>query len=303
MPPRRSLRPTDTRILHAAGIEFEAGMSFSGLNQVLLPLLDVVPQLPAVHRDALNVALGFGEGAPPSRLVVSNAALLLLRMAATDRPLLVILDDLPWLDRASAGVLSFVARRLEGSQVGLIGASRTGEEDFFDHAGLPELVVEPLDDGASRQLLETRFPDLGPPVRERILEEAQGNPLALLELPVALGPCMRASADGLPSTLPLGRRLQALFGSRITGPPAPDTAAPAAHGARWHRRPARSGGGSGPERRLSRSCRGRAGTTRLPGRGDAPARVPPSAHPLGRRRPVAGRGTSNRASRPGRRVG
>ena len=101
------------------------------------------------------------RGRAPSRLVVSNAALVLLRQAATARPLLVIIDDLPWLDRASAGVLSFVARRLEGSQVGLLGASRTGEEDFFERAGLPELEVQPLDDVAARQLLDTRFPDLG----------------------------------------------------------------------------------------------------------------------------------------------
>ncbi len=129
----------DTRVIRAAGVEFEAETSFTGLNQVLLPLLGSLPQLEAVHRDALNVALGFAEGAPPRRLVVSNAALVLLRQAATLQPLLVILDDLPWLDRASAEVLSFVARRLAGSQVGLLGASRTGETDFFDHAGLPEL--------------------------------------------------------------------------------------------------------------------------------------------------------------------
>ncbi|MGH2446633.1 MAG: ATP-binding protein [Candidatus Limnocylindria bacterium] len=205
-----------TRILHAAGIQFESGMSFSGLNQVLLPLLDALPQLPAVHRDALNVALGFADGAPPSRLVVSNAALVLLRKAGTARPLIVIIDDLPWLDRASAGVLSFVARRLDGSQVGLLGASRTGEEDFFDHVGLPELEVLRLDEVAASQLLDTRFPDLGPTVRERILAEAQGNPLALLELPVGLSAGMRASAKALPSSLPLSRRLQALFRTRIT---------------------------------------------------------------------------------------
>jgi DNA-binding CsgD family transcriptional regulator len=204
------------RILRAAGVEFEAGTSFSGLNQLLLPLLGALPQLPAVHRDALNVALGFGEGTPPSRLVVSNAALVLLRRAATARPVLVILDDLPWLDRASAGVLSFVARRLAGSQVALLGASRTGEVDFFDHAGLPELEVPRLDDAAAGQLLDSRFPELASTVRQRILVEAQGNPLALLELPVALSPGMRASASALPSALPLSRRLQTLFGSRIT---------------------------------------------------------------------------------------
>lgn len=209
----------DAKVLRAAGIQFEAEMSYAGLNQVLMPLVDELPRLPDVHRDALNVALGFGEGAPPSRLIVSNAVLQLLRQAAAIRPLLVVLDDLPWLDRASAGVLSFVARRLSGSSVGLIGASRTETEDFFDHAGLPELLVEPLGEAASRQLLDTRYPDLAPAVRERILIEAQGSPLALLELPAALGPEGRASAASLPSTLPLGRRLQQLFGARIAALP------------------------------------------------------------------------------------
>ena len=204
------------RVLRAAGVEFEARTSFSGLNQVFLPLLGALPQLAAVHRNALNVALGFADGPPPSRLVVSNAALVLLRQTATAQPVLVILDDLPWLDRASAGVLSFVARRLVGSQVGLMGASRTGEVDFFDHTGLPELEVTRLDEVAAGQLLDSRFPELASAVRERILVEAQGNPLALLELPDVLSPTMRASARALPSALPLSRRLQALFGSRIT---------------------------------------------------------------------------------------
>jgi hypothetical protein len=141
---------------------------------------------------------------------------MLLRQTATPRPVLVIIGDLPWLDRASAGVLSFVARRLAGSQVGLLGASRTVELDFFDHAGRPELEVPRLDDGAAGQLLDSRVPELASAVRERILVQAQGNPLAQLELPVALGPGMRTSARALRSARPLSRRLQALFGSRIT---------------------------------------------------------------------------------------
>src|SRR5882672_7628108 len=153
------------RVLRAAGVEFEAGTSFSGLNQICLPLLGALPQLGAVHRNALNVALGFADGPPPSRLVVSNAALVLLRQTATTQPVLVILDDLPWLDRASAGVLSFVARRLVGSQVGLIGASRTGAVDFFDHTGLPELEVTRLGEVAAGQLLDSRFPELAAAVR------------------------------------------------------------------------------------------------------------------------------------------
>lgn len=211
----RAASAAGMRILRGAGVEFEAGTSFSGLNQVLLPLLSALPQLPPVHREALNVALGFGDGAPPSRLVVSNAALVLLRQTAAAAPVLVILDDLPWLDRASAGVLSFVARRLAGSNVGLLGASRTGEVDFFDHAGLPELEVPPLDDVAAGQLLDVRSPKLASGVRQRILVESQGLPLALLELPIELSPGMRASARALPSALPLSRRLHALFRSRI----------------------------------------------------------------------------------------
>lgn len=113
-------------------------------------------------------------------------------------------------------MLSFVARRLAGSRIGLMGASRTGEVHFFDQAGLPELEVPRLHDVAAGQLLDRRFPELASAVRERILVEAQGNPLALLELPRALSPGARASAAALPPTLPLGRRLQALFGSRIT---------------------------------------------------------------------------------------
>lgn len=204
------------RILRAAGVEFEAETSFSGLNQVLLPLLGALSQLPAIHRDAINVALGFSDGTAPGRLVVSNAALALLRQAAAARPVLIVLDDLPWLDRASAGVLGFVARRLTGSHVGLMGTSRTGDVHFFDRAGLPELEIPRLNDAAAGQLLDGRFPELASAVRERILVEAQGNPLALLELPKALGPGVLASGAALPSTLPLGRRLQAVFGSRIT---------------------------------------------------------------------------------------
>jgi len=128
-------------VLRASGVEFEASISFSGLNQTLIPLLADFAHLTASHRDALNVALGFGEGAAPDRLVVSNATLALLRQAAQAQPILIVIDDLPWFDRASAEVLGFVARRLAGTRVGVLGASRTGEESFFDRAGLPELEL------------------------------------------------------------------------------------------------------------------------------------------------------------------
>ena len=198
-----------TLVLRAAGVEFEADLAFSGLHQVLLPLLDEFGQLSAAHRDALNVALGYGEGPPPDRLLVSTATLTVLRQAAAASPVLVIVDDLPWLDRASAGVLGFVARRLAGSRVGFLAASRPEPESFFERAGLAQHELGPLDDQAASGLLCSRFPELAPRVIQRVLAEAHGNPLALLELPAALSGAQRAAAVALPAVLPLSRRLQA----------------------------------------------------------------------------------------------
>ena len=109
-------------VLRVAGLEFEGEVSFAALNQALFPLLGDLDELASAHRDALRVALGFGAGPPPDRLLVSTATLVLLRRVAAREPLLLIVDDLPWIDRASAGVLSFVARRLVGSRAGLLGA-------------------------------------------------------------------------------------------------------------------------------------------------------------------------------------
>src|ERR1039458_9471899 len=208
-------------VLRAAGAEFEADLAFSGLHQALLPLFDEFEQLSAAHRDALNVALGFGEGPPPDRLLVSAATLTVLRQAARASPVLVIVDALPWLDRASAGVLGFVARRLAGSRVGFLAASRPEPESFFERAGLAHHELGLLDGQAASGLLSSRFPELAPRVRQRILAAAQGNPLALLELPAALSGAQRAAAEALPVVLPLSRRLQALFASRTADLPAP----------------------------------------------------------------------------------
>ena len=206
-------------VLRAAGVEFEADLTYSALHQVLLPVFGEFGRLSAVHQDALNAALGLSETPPPGRLRVSAAALTVLRQAAAARPVLVIIDDLPWLDRASAGVLGFVARRLAGSCVGFLAASRPGQEGFFERAGLPQYELGPLDEQAANTLVRSRFPDLAPQVRQRVLAEAQGNPLALLELPAALSGAQRAAAEALPAVLPLSRRLQAVFASRISDLP------------------------------------------------------------------------------------
>jgi hypothetical protein len=180
------------RVSSAGGVESEAEVTFSGLHQAMLPLQDGFGQLTDRYRDALNVALGFGEGAVPDRLLVANATLSALLQAAEAQPLLLIIDDLPWLDRTSAVVLSIVARRLSGSRVSLLAASRTGEDSFFERAGLPELELGPLDDHAALALISNRFPSLAPAVRVRLLAEAEGNPLAVLELPAALSGPQRA---------------------------------------------------------------------------------------------------------------
>lgn len=212
---------TGTRVVRAQGVEFEADVSYSGLNQLLFPLSDSFDALDSVHSEALRTALGFDSGPPPDRLVVSSATLMLLRHTASTDRLLLVIDDLPWLDRASAAVLGFVARRLDGSRVGFLGAMRTGSETFFSRVGLPAYEVPPLDRKASRELLDARFPRLAKRVRERLLSVAEGNPLALLELPTALSGQQRVALENLPAVLPLSERLQALFASRVSALPAP----------------------------------------------------------------------------------
>nr|WP_168515643.1 LuxR family transcriptional regulator [Streptomyces sp. S1D4-11]QIZ00754.1 AAA family ATPase [Streptomyces sp. S1D4-11] len=210
-----------TRVLRAAGVEFEADVSYSGLNQILFPLRGAFDCLDGPHRDALSVALGFGSGSPPHRLTVCNATLFLLHRLAADQPLLLIIDDLPWIDRASAAVLGFIARRLSGSRVGFLAASRSGTESFFERGRLPEYELSPLEPESARLLMTSRFPGLIDAVRRRLLVAAQGNPLALLELPTALSGSQRAALADLPAVLPLSRRLQALFASRIDDLPLP----------------------------------------------------------------------------------
>jgi DNA-binding CsgD family transcriptional regulator len=202
-------------VLGATGAEFEQGLAFSGLHQLMQPLADVLGTLEQPERQALSVALGFVEGRPPGQLVVANAVLGLLRRTAIVRPTLILVDDLPWLDRASTTILGLVARRLAGSRLGFLAASRTGEESFFNRAGLAEHELLPLDPDAARLVLSDRFPTLGRAVKNRVLAEAQGNPLALLELPLALAATSTGLTASVPTIVPLTRRLERLFGARI----------------------------------------------------------------------------------------
>jgi DNA-binding NarL/FixJ family response regulator len=203
------------QVLRGSGVQFESDISYSGLHQILFGLHGSFDSLDVGHRDALQTALSFTVGPAPSRMLVSNAVLLLIRKASTDRPLLLVVDDLPWLDRASAAVLSFVARRLVGSEVSFLGASRPQTSGFFQTADLPRYQLGPLDDRAAHEIVSLRSPALAPSVRQRVVTEAAGNPLALLELPEALTTDQRRAAAQLPAVLPLTERLESLFAARV----------------------------------------------------------------------------------------
>lgn len=208
-----------TRVLRAAGVQFESKINYSTLNQLLFSLGDELGSLGPDHRTALRCALGFEIGPAPDRLVVANAALLWLRAAATDTPVLLVVDDLHWADPASAEVLGFIARRLADHTIGFLAACRSTERGFFRDSGLPELALSALTAGPALTLVDRRFPELAPAVRQRLLTEAAGNPLALLELPSALDGRQRTDFTTLPDVLPLSERLQTMFVARVRGLP------------------------------------------------------------------------------------
>ncbi|MFI1439126.1 ATP-binding protein [Streptomyces fructofermentans] len=207
------------QVLRAAGVEFEANCSYSGLNQVLFPFQEALGKLETPFRDALRVAMGFESGPPPERLMVSNAVLLLLSAVAAGEPLLLAVDDLPWLDQASAAVLGFVARRASSIRMSFIATSRSGSQGTRDSGVLPEFWLQPLDEASADHLVSTTYPDLVPSARQRLLTVAHGNPLALLELPYALSSAQSPAGGDVPAVLPLSKRLKAVFGSRITSLP------------------------------------------------------------------------------------
>lgn len=185
----------------------------------LFPLYEQFDRLSDAQREALRSALGFGSRPVPDRLLAANAVHTLLRQASLERPVFIVVDDLPRLDRASAAVFGFVARRLAGSRIGFLAASRSGAESFFERGQLTEYELPPLDGDAAMNLISAGFPGLAPRVRDRVLAQAQGNPLALLELPSALTGPQRAALVDSPPVLPLSQRLQALYVSRISDLP------------------------------------------------------------------------------------
>ncbi|MFF7160748.1 helix-turn-helix transcriptional regulator [Streptomyces sp. NPDC008086] len=216
----KAMSTAGARVLSATGVQFEADLAYAGLHQLLFPLHDRFDGIGSSHHVVLRGALGFDSDPVPDRLLVSHAVFSLLRRAATERPVFVVVDDLPWLDRPSSAVLAFVARRLAGSRIGFLAAARSGAGTFFDGAGLTRYEVPPLDHSAAAELIGARFPGLTARVRRHVLAQAQGNPLALLELPAALSSPQRGAPADLPTVLPLPPSLQTLYASRLSGLPA-----------------------------------------------------------------------------------
>jgi DNA-binding CsgD family transcriptional regulator/tetratricopeptide (TPR) repeat protein len=207
------------RVLRVTGAEFEVNVSFAGLHQLLFPLLDsCLGRLGPAQREALRGALGLREQGAPDWMTVALAALELLTRAAAGTPVLIVVDDVPWLDVASGRVLAFIARRASGTRLGFLATMRTGDEGPFDRSGIGSYELGPLSPVSSQALLDSRHPALPARARCRLLTEARGNPLALLELPAALGAGNAPAVLG--GTLPLTGRLQEIFAGRISGLPA-----------------------------------------------------------------------------------
>jgi DNA-binding CsgD family transcriptional regulator/tetratricopeptide (TPR) repeat protein len=203
------------RVVRAAGVQSEIEFAFAGLHQLVAPMLDDVERLPAPQRDALLTAFGLARGAAPNRFLVGLAVLGLLSNKAIDEPMLCLVDDAQWLDQASAQALAFVARRLVAEPIALIFAVRD-RGDEHELAGLPQLVVHGLDNDDARALLASaiKWP-VDERVRDRIVAETHGNPLALLELPRGLTPTELAGGFGLPGGASLPNRIEDSFQRRV----------------------------------------------------------------------------------------
>jgi DNA-binding CsgD family transcriptional regulator len=208
------------RIAWVSGVESEMELAFAGLHALCTSMLGRLGRLPTPQRDALNTAFGMSNGNPPDRFLISLAVLSLLADAAEDQPLVCIVDDAQWLDQVSVQVLAFVARRLLAERVGLVFAWRESA-DAQELKGLPELVIEGLAADDARRLLDATIPGpLDAPVRNRVLGEADGNPLALLELARGGSPIGAAGGFGLPAEVPLSSRIMQGFVRQLRSLPA-----------------------------------------------------------------------------------
>ena len=205
------------RVVRAAGVQSEMELVFAGLHQVCAPMLYRLDRLPSPQAGALGVAFGIAPGSAPDRFVLGLAVLNLLSDAAEEQPLICLVDDEQWLDRASAQVLAFVARRLGADSVGLVFGARVPSSES---AALPRLMVEGLHQQDARALLGAALAwPLDARVRDQIVAETRGNPLALLEVALGVSPSKVAGGFGLPAAVPLTSAIEASFERRVAALP------------------------------------------------------------------------------------
>ena len=211
----------DMQVTRVAGVESEMDLGFAGLHQVLVPFLGEIDRLPAPQRAALRAAFGLVAGAAPDRFLVGLATLTLLTEAAVERPVLCVIDDAQWLDRVSLEVLGLVARRLLADRVAMIFAVRDGDRRTDPIDGLTGLTVGPLPDEAALELLATvAGQSVEQRVAARIVAEAAGNALALVEFGGELTAAEASGAVPLAEPLRFGGRLDELYRARVRALPA-----------------------------------------------------------------------------------
>jgi DNA-binding CsgD family transcriptional regulator len=211
-------RATDCRVIGVSGVQSEMELAFAALHQLCAPLLDRLDAVPSPQAAALRVTFGLDSGPAPDRLLVGLAVLSLLAEATADRPMLCVVDDEQWLDRSSAQVIAFVARRLGAESIGLVYGTRTLSDEL---TGLPQLKVEGLGKSDARALLAWALTaKVDHQVQDQIVAEADGNPLALVELPRELAAAQLAGGFGLPGAVVLPSSVEEMFRRRIEALPA-----------------------------------------------------------------------------------
>ena len=204
---------SDLMVARAVGVESEMELAFSSVHELCGPMLDRLPRLPAPQREALEVVFGRSSGAGLDRFLAGLGVLGLMSEASDERPLLCVVDDAQWLDQASALTLAFVARRLQAEPVGIVFAAREPGQELQQ---LSELEVYGLHDGDARKLLQSAVRSkLDERVRDRVIAETRGNPLALLELPCGLTPTELAGGFGVPGSEGLSGKIRASFVRRL----------------------------------------------------------------------------------------
>jgi DNA-binding CsgD family transcriptional regulator len=207
------------RVGRTGGVEAEIELAYAGIQQLCAPVADHIGCLPVPQRDALATAIGLQDGAAPDRFLVGLGVLGLLAEVAVKETLLCVVDDFQWLDQASAQTLGFVARRLQAEPIVMVFGARPVRDDTT-LSGLPELQLSGLREADARALLDSvLLAPLDPAVRDQLVAETRGNPLALLELPRGLTPAELAGGFRLPSALPIGVRLENAFMRRLVGLP------------------------------------------------------------------------------------